>query len=118
MQKIAIPVFNNKDVNVFGSCLYYKVYTIEEEMPLEELVFHKLLLPKEFSVYDLPDFLSNAGVTDLVLYTLPTEIIKLFAIKKIQVYIGIRESESKEILKQMVSGTLRSNTLIINNNEN
>ena len=45
-----------------------------------------------------------------VVDSMPEEIILLFAIHKIQLYIGITETNSEEVLKQLQAGTLRSNT--------
>lgn len=110
MKKIAIPKFKNNDVGSFGKCLYYNIFELDNKLPIEDIKPKRLLVPKHIAISEIPEWIAQEGVTDVVVYYMPDEIISLFAIKKIQLYVGISETNTEEILKQLQAGLLRSNT--------
>lgn len=112
MRKLGIPICTETGPCEFGDCNFISVYNVEskiEEMPAAQ----KLFLPEHFNYKNLPRFLKDNGITDFVVRSLPNDVLGAFALHKLDVYVGITETQTSEILKHFIFGTLRSNTEVL-----
>lgn len=109
MKRVAIPIANNKLSENFGECNYYEIYEIDKEIISKKTA----LLPADLTLTDLPGWLKSEGITDVITYRVHSEIIKLFASKKVNLFVGIPINSPKKLIEDYLQGRLESDKNII-----
>ena len=109
MKRVAIPIFNDHLSEYFGECSYYEIFEIDKKVLKRKLVE----MPAGIAVSNLPDWLEKQGVTDVIAYKVNKQIISLFASKKVNLFVGIAQKESKLLIDDYLNGKLESDKRII-----
>ncbi len=117
MRRVAIPISKSELSEFFGHCNHYEIFEIEKEIVSREMVE----LPLEIDVTELPKWLKEKGVTDVIAYKVSRKIISLFASNKVNLFIGVAKKSPESLIDDYLQGTLESDKNIIdeitNNNE-
>lgn len=109
MKRVAIPIKNNELSEYFGGCNYYEVFEIEGKTINQS----KIELPEISSINELPAWLKSQGVTDVIAYKVDKQIISAFAANKVNLFIGIRQNTTQNLLNDYLNGNLESDKKII-----
>lgn len=109
MRRVAIPIANNLLSEYFGGCNYYEIFEIEKGSIRKST----LEIPAVEAVHELPAWLEQRGITDVIAYKVKREIIRLFASKKINLFVGVPIQSSGEIIEAYLNGKLESDLRII-----
>ena len=109
MKRVAIPIANEKLSENFGECNHYEIYEIDKGITSKR----KALLPDDLALSELPEWLKGEGITDVITYRVNREIIKLFASKKVNLFIGVPISSSEKLIDDYLQGKLESDKEII-----
>lgn len=109
MKRVAIPIANNKLSEYFGGCSHYMIYEIGKSGISETLAE----MPDGIAVADLPGWIEKQGITDLIAYKVNREIIKLFASRKVNLFVGIQINDPEKLIDDYLNGKLESDKNII-----
>lgn len=109
MKRVAIPVANQQLSENFGECNYYEIYETDKKI----LSKRTALLPAGMAITDLPGWLKNEGISDVITYRVNPEIIKLFAANKVNLFVGIPIGSPEKIIDDYLQGKLESDKKII-----
>lgn len=109
MRRVAIPIVDNKLSEYFGGCNFYEIFEIEEGTIRQSLVE----IPKVDTIDQLPLWLEQRGISDVIVYKIKKEIISLFASRKINLFVGIQQDTPENLIRDYLNGKLESNEQII-----
>ena len=109
MKRVAIPVVNNLLSEFFGTCSHYEIFEIDKKV----LNRYQLLIPDGAEITDLPFWLEKMGITDVISFRVNPKIIKLFASKKVNLFVGIPIGSPDVLIEDYLKGRLESNEKII-----
>ncbi|MCG6188328.1 NifB/NifX family molybdenum-iron cluster-binding protein [Maribellus maritimus] len=109
MKKVAIPVTNDQLSEFFGTCNHYKVFEIEKKV----LRSYVLEIPTETDIMELPGWLKEKGVTDVITFRVNRKIISLFASRKVNLFVGVPLGNPKHLIDKYLEGRLESDKRII-----
>ncbi len=109
MRRVAIPITEGKLSEMFGSCSHYEIY----ELGSADAVVKRLGLPDVESVKQLPQWVKEQGVTDIIAYKMDKDIIALFTENKINVFLGAPVESPDLLIEEFINGNLRSREKII-----
>jgi predicted Fe-Mo cluster-binding NifX family protein len=70
-------------------------------------------LPAISDVKELPLWLKEQGVTDVIAYKVNKQIISLFASKKVNLFVGVPQKKSETLINEYLQGKLESDKNII-----
>lgn len=109
MKRVAIPISNNRLSEYFGGCNYYEIFEIEGQV-IQKKTFE---LPVISDIQELPSWLIEQGVTDVIAYKVNKQIISLFASKKVNLFVGVPQKTSETLINEYLQGKLESDKNII-----
>ncbi len=109
MKKVAIPIANDKLSEHFGACSYYEVFEIEGDK-IQKKIFET---PSLKCVSELPSWLYKEGITDVITYRVNKEIIALFALNKVNLFVGVPINSTQNLIDDYLHGKLQSDENII-----
>ena len=109
MKRVAIPVTNNMLSEFFGTCSHYEIFEIEKKV----LNRYSLLIPNGIEIVDLPAWLEKMEITDVIAFKVNPKIMKHFASKKVNLFVGIPFNTPDVIIDDYLKGRLESNGEII-----
>ena len=109
MKKVAIPISNNELSEYFGGCNYYEIFEIEGK----NIQRKRMELPDVSNITELPNWLESQGVTDVIAYKVDRKIISLFASKKVNLFVGIKQNTTDNLIQDYLNGNLESDKNII-----
>lgn len=109
MKRVAIPIKNNELSEYFGGCNYYEVFEIEGNKIHQQ----RFELPEISSIVELPNWLKSQGVTDVIAYKVDKNIISTFAANKVNLFIGIKQNTTQNLIEDYLNGNLESDKKII-----
>ena len=109
MKRVAIPIVNQQLSEYFGECNHYEIFEIDKTI-LNKRVVH---MPAGIAASDLPSWLENQGVTDVISYKVNKQIISLFASKKVNLFVGIPQKNTDSLIEDYLNGKLESDKKII-----
>lgn len=109
MRRVAIPIVDNKLSEHFGGCNFYEIFEIENGKVSRSSVE----VPTVSDVDDLPMWLAQRGISDVIVYKIKKQIILLFAQKKINLFVGIRQETPEKLIEAYLNGQLESDENII-----
>lgn len=110
MKRVAIPITDNRLSEYFGGCNVYEIFEIENG----KIYKSSVEVPSVGVVDDLPFWLEQRGITDVIVNRIKKEIISLFASKKINLFVGIRLDKPEKLIEDYLQGKLESDEDIIN----
>uniref|UniRef100_UPI003216AF9A NifB/NifX family molybdenum-iron cluster-binding protein n=1 Tax=uncultured Draconibacterium sp. TaxID=1573823 RepID=UPI003216AF9A len=109
MKRIAIPISENKLSEYFGGCSYYEIFEIENGK-----VHHRAMeMPDVSDISELPAWLEQKHITDVIVYKVNKNIISLFASKKVNLFVGVPQNTSDKLIDAYINGELESDKNII-----
>jgi predicted Fe-Mo cluster-binding NifX family protein len=100
---------NNQLSENFGECNYYVVFEVDKKIKSSKTT----LLPAGINVRDLPRWLKDEGISDVITYKVNRSIINLFVAEKINLFLGIPISSPEKIIDDYMQGKLVSDKKII-----
>lgn len=109
MKRVAIPIFDNKLSENFGECNFYEIFEIEDG----EVRNSSVEIPAVDAVDELPMWLEQRGITDVIVHRVKKQIISLFASRKINLFVGINLDTPDKLIGDYLEGKLESNERII-----
>lgn len=109
MRRVAIPIADNKLSEYFGGCNFYEVFEIEDE----EVRKSSVEVPTVETIDELPQWLEQRGITDVIVFKIKKEIISLFASQKINLFVGIHQDTPENLINDYLTGNLESDEKII-----
>lgn len=108
-RKVAIPVVNDLLSEYFGSCSHYEIFEVDGKI----VARYQTGFPEDLSVFELPEWLEKAGITDIITFRINPEIINLFASKKVNLFVGIPLNSPQKLMEDYLQGKLESDEKII-----
>ncbi len=109
MKRVAIPVTNNELSEFFGTCNHYEIFEIDGEGYNKK----SIAVPLGTAMSELPEWLEEQGINDVIAYKVSREIITLFASKKVNLFIGVAKGSPESLIDNYLQGTLESDKKII-----
>ncbi len=109
MKRVAIPISKNELSEFFGECNHYEIFEIDKKIIDRKLVE----IPSGFNILELPEWLKNQGVTDVIAYKISKQIISLFASNKVNLFVGVPKKSPQNLIDDYLQGTLESDKNII-----
>ncbi len=113
MRKIAIPVVEGKLSAHFGHAPVFYVYHTEENKIIKEQM--EIPPPHEFGV--IPNWLAEIEVTDLITGGIGPKAVDILNAKSINVFTGAPTENPQEIIKDFLSGSLKTSANMCNHDE-
>lgn len=110
MKRIAIPIANDLLSTYFGECNYYEIVEIDGE----NIKRSRCEIPAGLDMSELPEWLHEQKVTDLIAHKVNKGIITLFATKKVNLFLGIPLNNPDILIQDYLNGKLESDNDIIN----
>jgi predicted Fe-Mo cluster-binding NifX family protein len=108
-KRVAIPVINNMLSEYFGQCSHYEIY----ESDGRTAVWTKTAMPYEMSVTQLPGWLEEQGITDVIAFRVNPAVIHLFASRKVNLFVGVPVDTPQKLIESYLQGKLESDEKII-----
>jgi len=109
MRRVAIPISKNELSEFFGECNHYEIFEIEKEIVNQKMIE----IPLNIDITELPKWLKNQGVSDVIAYKVNKKIISLFAANKVNLFVGIAKKSPKNLIDDYLQGKLESDKNII-----
>jgi predicted Fe-Mo cluster-binding NifX family protein len=104
MTKIAIPLKENLLSELFGECSGYFIYDISNK----SVIGKKHKSPPIKSVLGLFEWVTQLGITDLIVHRMDEEFIKYFSQTKINLFIGVPIDCPEKLIEEYLKGELHS----------
>jgi predicted Fe-Mo cluster-binding NifX family protein len=108
-KRVAIPVINNVLSEYFGQCSHYEIY----ESDGRSAVWTKAEIPNEMGLLQLPGWLDEQGITDVIAYKVNPAVIHLFASRKVNLFVGVPLDTPQKLIEAYLQGKLESDEKII-----
>ena len=109
MKRVAIPVVKGRLSEFFGRCSHYEIFDTDGIKILK----NDFMVPPPMSVKALPEWAAKQGITDVISYKVDRNIIELFSVHKINLFVGIPQSTPLRLMKDFLDGNLNSDGKII-----
>jgi len=109
MKRVAIPVIRGRLSEYFGQCDNYEIFEIDDG----NVISKEIEIPPKEYVTKLPEWASEEGITDIIVYKIDKHIITLFAPLRINLFVGIPVDTPRNIIEDYINGRLKSDEGII-----
>jgi len=109
MKRVAIPISKNELSEFFGECNHYEIFEIEKETITQKLIE----APFEINILELPKWLKNQGISDVIVYKIHKKLITLFASNKVNLFVGVEKNTPQKLIEDYLQGKLESDKNII-----
>jgi len=109
MKRVAIPVSNDYLSEYFGECQHYEIYEVDGKTAGKK----EAIFPAGTTTSELPAWLKEQGITDVIVYKVNRQIISRFAGEKVNLFVGIPQNSPEKLLEQWLEGKLESDERII-----
>lgn len=93
-----------------SQCSHYMIFEVEHGLIKNK----ELLVSEGKETRELPEWMSQLGITDVIVFKVSKEIIQLFSYLKIHLFVGIQINSPESIIEEYLCGNLRSDNGIIN----
>lgn len=104
MRKIAIPLQNNMLCNHFGHCQEFAIFETDDN----KIVGNETATPPPHEPGTIPRWLRDMGVTDVIAGGIGQRAIQILLDNKINVYVGVRQKPSNDLINELLSGNLQA----------
>ncbi len=111
MQKIAMPVLDNKLSPHFAHSLLFKIFLVENQTIIDEYLVD---VPSQLSE-SLPVWLIKKDITDLITRGIGHKEINLFNQHKINVFVGVKMEDPATLVQEYLEGMLETNGNLCDN---
>jgi len=108
MQKIAIPVLDNKLSPYFASSLLFEIFHVEDQTIVKEY----LITASSQESESLPLWLLKNDVTDVITREIEQKEINLFNQHKINVFVGVKLENPKNLVQEYIDGILETHDIV------
>jgi len=109
MKRVAIPVSDEFLSEYFGECQHYEIFEVEGKIvDKKEAIF-----PGGTTTSELPIWLKEQGITDVIVYKVNRKILNLFAAQKVSLFVGIPQNSPEKLVDAWLEGKLESDERII-----
>jgi len=105
MAKIAIPIVNGQLNCHFGQTLQFHIFKIENN----SIIGKEVVTPPSHEPGVFPEWLTEMGVTDVIAHSIGQKAIALLNKNKIHVFVGVVKKPPKELVLELLKGTLETN---------
>ena len=109
IKRVAIPIENERLSEYFGECSYCQVFEIDGNVTGH----HKIQFPAGMVVSELPGWLGEMGITDVITYKINPKIIHLLASRKVNLFVGVPIDLPENLIDTYLQGKLESDEKII-----
>ena len=109
MKRVAIPVAKEMLSENFGQCNYYRIYDIEAGT----ILCNSVEVPPQQDMMNLPLWAVQLGITDVIVHKIDKKIITLFAVNKINLFVGVAVNLPEILIEDYMNGNLKSSEEII-----
>ncbi|NOR74201.1 MAG: hypothetical protein GQ525_03475 [Draconibacterium sp.] len=109
MRRVAIPISKNELSEFFGECNHYEIFEIDKQIINCKMVE----IPSDINISELPEWLKNQGVSDVIAYKVNKQIISLFASNKVNLFVGVAKKSPYDLIDDYLQGKLESDKNII-----
>lgn len=108
-KRVAIPVTNEQLSENFGECSHYEIFEIDgNKVDRQEANF-----PAGTVATELPVWLEEKGITDVITFKVNPKIINLFVSKKVNLFVGVPMDSPQKLIEDYMQGKLESDEKII-----
>lgn len=111
-KRVAIPVTNEQLSEFFGECSHYEIFEIDNEIN-EIKDRREAKFPAGTVAAELPGWLEEKGITDVITFKVNSKIINLFASKKVNLFVGVPIDSPEKLIEAYLQGKLESDEKII-----
>jgi len=109
MKRVAIPVSNDYLSEYFGECQHYEIFEVDGKIvDKKEAAF-----PGGTTTSELPVWLKEQGITDVIVYKVNRQILNRFAGEKVNLFVGIPQNSPEKLVEAWLEGKLESDEQII-----
>lgn len=108
-KRVAIPVTNEKLSEFFGECNHYEIFEIDGKIVGRQ----QARVPSGTGMSELPGWLEEKGITDVVTFRVNPKIINLFASIKVNLFVGVPIDSPQNLMEDYLQGKLESDEKII-----
>jgi predicted Fe-Mo cluster-binding NifX family protein len=105
MQKIALPVLDNKLSPHFGICSHFKFYWEENG----EIIKEDLIAVPGHQPDVITGWLIGEGITDVIASGIELSIIEILNRHKVNVFVGVKLTDPCIVVREFLEGTLETN---------
>ena len=109
MQRIALPISGGNLSEQMEHCSQFALYDIRNR----KISCEYMDIPAYIKADELPVWLAETGVTDIVIYKADKQTIDKLIKNKINLFIGIKPGNPIEIINDFIEGHLYSDDKII-----
>jgi len=102
MTRIVIPIYKGRLSELFYQCSHFEFVEIENTV----VKAYSVEVPNINDLMELPVWLKNKGVTDVIAYKIDPRIIKQFITLKMNLFIGIKILPLQDIVADFMNGNL------------
>ncbi len=110
MKKIAFPVIKNALSPHFGNCTEFRIYYIENRTIVKE----DLIPVPPHQPGSFPNWLIDRGVSDIITGGIGLQAIEIFNKHKINVFVGVNNKDTKELVQDYLDGVLETDGNLCN----
>jgi hypothetical protein len=108
-KRVAIPVTNELLSEYFGDCSHYEIFEIDGKIvDRKEAGF-----PAGTVANELPGWLEEKGITDVITFRVNSKIINLFTSRKVNLFVGVPIDSPQNLIEAYLQGKLESDEKII-----
>jgi len=109
IKRVAIPLDQEQLSEYLTDCTHFNVYEINGE----NIDYSSLSVPVLKNIEELPEWIADQGITDIIAYKMDWKMISRFTGHKINLFLGAPFVSPEELVSAYVLGRLRSNEKII-----
>lgn len=109
MKRVAIPIVNGRLSEYFAQCNHYEIFELDGTIVKSE----ELEVPPKDEITKLPEWAADKGITDIIVFKIDKQIIKMFASYRINLFVGIPINTSRNLIDDYINGRLKSDEKII-----
>lgn len=108
-KRVAIPVTNEQLSEYFGECNHYEIFEIDGKIVARQ----EANFPAGTVATELPGWLEEKGITDVITFRVNPKIINLFVSKKVNLFVGVPMDSPQKLIEAYLQGNLESDEKII-----
>jgi len=109
IKRVAIPLNEGKLSEYLADCSHYHIYEIDGV----NIEHSSLQAPALKGIEELPLWIADQGITDIIAFKMDRKIVSLFTGYKINIFLGAPFVSPRELITEYVNGRLTSNEQVI-----
>ena len=109
MNRVAIPLVDDRLSEYFGQCSHYEIFEIDNKT----IKSSRIGIPTHPDMEKIPDWVIEKGITDIITHKMDKRIFSLFRDTKINLFVGIPIDSPAVLIQSYLNGSLKSDTRII-----